>query len=49
MPEETEQLAIKKLPFKEVYDMVMQGKIKDALTITAILHTKLLLMENKLL
>jgi 8-oxo-dGTP pyrophosphatase MutT (NUDIX family) len=49
MPEETEQLAIKKLPFLEVYDMVMNGKIKDALTISAILHTKILLMENKLL
>ena len=48
MPEETEQLAIKKLPFQEVYNMVMSGKIKDALSITAILQTKLLLLENKL-
>ncbi|MBV9961363.1 MAG: NUDIX hydrolase [Parafilimonas sp.] len=49
MPEETEQLAIKKLPFKEVYEMVMNGKIKDALTIIAILQTKILLDENKLI
>ena len=48
MPEETEQLVIKKLPFKEVYNMVMQGKIKDALTVTAILNTQILLAENKL-
>jgi len=48
MPEETEQLAIKKLPFEEVYNMVMTGKIKDALSIVAILQTKLLLLENKL-
>ena len=48
MPEETEQLVIKKLPFEEVYNMVMTGKIKDALSIVAILQTKLLLLENKL-
>jgi len=47
-PEETEQLLVKKLPFEEAYKMVMQGKIKDALTIAALLHTKILLMENKL-
>ena len=48
MPEETEKLVIKKLPFEEAYAMVMQGKIKDALTITAILHVKILMAENKL-
>ncbi|MEP6684937.1 MAG: NUDIX hydrolase, partial [Parafilimonas sp.] len=48
MPEETEQLVIKKLPFEEVFNMVMKGKIKDALSITAILHTKILLSESNL-
>jgi len=48
MPEETEQLLVKKLPFEEVYTMVMNGKIKDAMTITAVLHTQLLILENKL-
>lgn len=48
MPEETEQLVIKKLPFEEVFNMVMEGKIKDALSITAILHTKILLSESNL-
>jgi 8-oxo-dGTP pyrophosphatase MutT (NUDIX family) len=48
MPEETEQLLVKKLPFEEVYAMVMEGKIKDAMTITAILRTRLLMLENKL-
>lgn len=47
MPEETEQLAIKKLPFEEVYQMVMRGKIKDALSVAAILHTKILLMKDE--
>lgn len=49
LPEETEQLIIKKIPFEEVYNMVMQGTIKDTLTVTAILHTKILLLQNKLL
>jgi 8-oxo-dGTP pyrophosphatase MutT (NUDIX family) len=48
MPEETEKLLVKKLPFEEVFEMVMQGKIKDALTIVAILHTKMLLLQNGL-
>lgn len=47
MPEETEQLAVKKLPFDEVYEMVMSGKIKDALSIAAILHIKILLMKDE--
>jgi len=48
MPESTEKLHVKKLSFDEVYNMVMQGKIKDALSIAAILKTKLLLQEGKL-
>lgn len=48
-PEETEQLIVRKMPFEEAYTMAMRGDIKDALTIAALLHTKLLLMENKLL
>ena len=47
MPEETEQLAVKKLPFEEVYEMVVNGKIKDAITVAAILHTKILLMKDE--
>jgi hypothetical protein len=39
---------VKKLPFEEVYAMVMEGKINDAMTITAILRTRLLILENKL-
>lgn len=36
-PEETEQLIIKKLPFKEAYQMVMKSEITDSLSIIAIL------------
>ena len=46
MPEDTEQLTIKKLPFNEVYKLVLEGKIKDALSIMAILRTKIYLEEN---
>lgn len=48
MPEETEQLVIKKLPFDEVYQMVTEGKITDAVTVAAILKTKLMLLEGTL-
>lgn len=48
MPEETEQLVVKKMPFEEAYNMVMQGTIKDALTIAALLRTRILLSEGKL-
>jgi len=48
IPEETEQLVVKKIPFEKVYEMVMNGTIKDTLTITAILHTKILMLQNEL-
>ncbi|MGN6214733.1 NUDIX domain-containing protein [Parafilimonas sp.] len=48
MPDETEQLIIKKLPFEEAYNMVMEGKIKDVVTVSAILKTRILLLENKI-
>ena len=48
MPESTEQLRVKKIPFDEVYDMVMQNKITDALSIAAILKIKLLMSEGKI-
>lgn len=35
--EETEDLKVMKLPFKDVHEMVMEGKITDSLTIAAIL------------
>ncbi len=47
-PEETEQLVIKKLPFEEVYQMVCNGEITDALTVAAVLKVKLLILENRL-
>lgn len=48
MPEETEQLAIKKVPFSEAYDMVEKGIITDSVAVAAILKVKILLLEGKL-
>ena len=42
-PEETEELAIKKLPFTEVVSMVMRGEIRDAISVATILKAKTLL------
>lgn len=42
-PEDTEDLKVKKLPFKEVYQMALEGKITDAISLAAILKTGILL------
>lgn len=42
-PEEDEVLVIKKLPFMEAYQMVMEGKITDSLSVAGILKTKILM------
>jgi ADP-ribose pyrophosphatase len=36
-PEETEQLAIKKIPFKEAFQMVLEDKITDSMSVAGIL------------
>jgi 8-oxo-dGTP pyrophosphatase MutT (NUDIX family) len=48
MPEETEQLVIKKVPFKEAYDMVEKGIITDSIAVAGILKVQILLLEGKL-
>jgi ADP-ribose pyrophosphatase len=48
MPEETEDLVVKKLPFEEAYQMVENGIITDSLAVAAILKVKILLLEGKL-
>lgn len=42
-PEETEQLQVRKLPFEEVYRMVLHGEIKDALSVASIFKVKTIL------
>jgi ADP-ribose pyrophosphatase len=47
-PEETEDLSIRKLPFEEAYQMVIQGQITDSISVAAILRTKILIQEGHL-
>jgi 8-oxo-dGTP pyrophosphatase MutT (NUDIX family) len=48
MPEETEQLVVKKMAFEEAYAMVEDGVITDSIAVAAILKVKILLLEGKL-
>lgn len=45
-PEETEQLQVRKLPFEELYQMVQQGEVTDAMTVAAVLKIKLMLADG---
>ncbi len=47
MPEDTEQLQVKKIPFEEVYQQVIAGKITDSMTVAAVLRLKIMLMEGE--
>ncbi|MES2828640.1 MAG: NUDIX hydrolase [Bacteroidota bacterium] len=47
-PEETEALVLKKLPFEEVYQMVLEGSITDSMSVAAILKVKILIQEGLL-
>lgn len=47
-PEEDELFVIKKLPFAEVYEMVMRGEIRDGLSVASILKAKVLLLDGKI-
>ncbi|MFK7771454.1 MAG: NUDIX domain-containing protein [Saprospiraceae bacterium] len=42
-PEPCEELRVKKLKFEEVFEMVMNGKITDSLSIATIMKVKLML------
>lgn len=47
-PEETEQLQVKKLSFKEACQMVESGEITDAMSVAAILKVKLMLADGRI-
>jgi 8-oxo-dGTP pyrophosphatase MutT (NUDIX family) len=47
-PEETEELAIKKLPFNVVCDMVEKGMITDAMSVAAIQQIQLMVYQGKI-
>ncbi len=45
-PEEDEQLTIRKLPFEEVFQMVMRGEIRDGLAVGSVLKAKMLIDQG---
>lgn len=47
-PDETEDLAVRKLPFDEAYQLVEGGKITDAMSVAAIQQIRLMILMNKL-
>ena len=47
-PEETEQLALKKLPLSRVFEMINEGGITDALSVIALQNLQLLLLQHKI-
>jgi 8-oxo-dGTP pyrophosphatase MutT (NUDIX family) len=48
-PEESEELQLKKMPFEEAYQMVINGEITDSLSVAAILKLKILKAQGNLL
>jgi len=48
MPEDTEQLVIRKLAFEEAWQMVQAGKITDSMSVAAIQQVKLMIMGGKI-
>lgn len=47
-PEESEDLVIKKVPFREAFQMVMAGEITDSLSMVAIMKAKLLMDSGEI-
>jgi 8-oxo-dGTP pyrophosphatase MutT (NUDIX family) len=46
-PEETEQLEVRKLPFEQLYRDVLEGRVRDSLTVAGVLRLKLRLLESR--
>lgn len=46
--EDTEDIVIKRIPFAELYNMVMNGDITDAITVAAVLKCKLLGLKSSI-
>jgi ADP-ribose pyrophosphatase len=47
-PDHNEELALRKLPFEELFRMVMDGELRDSLTVAAVLKVKLLMDQGAL-
>lgn len=47
-PDHNEELALRKLPFEELYGMVVRGEVLDSLTVAAVQRVKLMMLEGTL-
>lgn len=47
-PDEDEKLQIRKIPFDELYRMVIEGSVNDSLTVTTVLKVKLMIEQGEL-
>jgi ADP-ribose pyrophosphatase len=47
-PDHNEELALRKLPFEELYGMVVRGEVRDSLTVATVLRVKLMLLDGTL-
>jgi len=47
IPDDTELLQVKKIPFSELFEMVMNGEITDAMSVAAVLKLKILLDKGE--
>jgi ADP-ribose pyrophosphatase len=47
-PDHNEELAMRKLPFSELFGMVMRGEVRDSLTVAAVMKVQLMLADGSL-
>ena len=47
-PDENEELEQRKLPFSELYNMVVKGEVRDSLTVAAVMKIQLMILNNEL-
>jgi len=47
-PDDDEQLEIKKIPFEELYQMVIRNEVTDAMAVAAVLRVKLMIEAGEL-
>lgn len=47
-PDHDEELVQRKLPFSELYDMVLRGEVTDSLTVAAVMKVQLMLLDGSL-
>jgi len=47
-PDHNEELVMRKIPFEELYAMVVKGDVRDSLTVAAVMKVKLMLLDGSL-